>query len=401
MSELLQLSVHLCPQNDLVLDLWKGFSAPVRICFDNNGDKPVACEFPFLIKSDGKTENDEIDIIRALSHGTLEIQDEMGNTISTDCVSVLEPPELTNVLWYFRSHEKIVYPLASPASNLLRLFRSMLKAGRTYYLHLSQKNLEKWSPLTVHGNECPKWFPPLSLLDSLDGLTSIPFSVISGRPIPRFTIALSTSSFICSLSGAPKFRITLKTTSISEQSITVALCLDSYVKVKPQTITYKWKNGGFQSLFSIKDSKSQVAVKIAKRERRDKLVSCETFSSAEDFIHFRKGTQHVRHMVFDRADLDQFRPGHSYEMKLKPQGFATWHYGLKCKKVKAYWTTEWCKNGPILFEPVSAAGSATEAFLEREKPMPFFRLPVEIRNHIYDCLKFHVEADIVRFKVTS
>lgn len=396
-----QLSVHLCPQNDLVLDLWKGFSSPIRFCLTNDGDHPVTYAIPLLINSYGKVENDEIDTVRALTHESLEIRDDTGNKVSTEGVTVLEPPELTDVQWIFKPHEQIVFPLANPTSNLLRLFRSMLRAGKTYRLHLSQNNLAQFSRSATRNTASQKLFPSLSTLNSLDSSTCIPFSVISGKPIPRFIIAISTSSFMCSLSGEPKFRITLTTTSISEQPITVALCLDSYVKIPPQTITHKWKNGGFQSLFSIKDHKSQCPISIAKRERASDSVSCENFSSAEDFIHFRKGRQHVRHFVFDREDLYQFMPGRTYDMKLKPQGFATWHYGLKCKKVKAYWTTEWCKNGPIHFEPASAAGLAVEAVLERERPIPFFQLPVEIRNHVYDYLKFHKEADIVHFKARA
>lgn len=357
--------------------------------------------FPLLRNSHEKVENDEIDIIRALTQGSLEIRDDGGNKISTECVTALELPELEDILWFFKPREQIVFPLTNPTSNLLRLFRSMFKAGKTYRFQLSQNNAEQISRPLIHHKDDRKLFPPFSMLGSLDSSSSIPFSVVSGTPIPRFIIAISTSSFICSLSGAPQFRITLTITSISEQPITVALCLDSYVKIPPQNITHKWKNGGFQSLFSIKDRKSQLSVSMTKRERKNNSVSCENFSSAEDFIYFRKGTQHIRHFVFDQEDLDQFRPSRSYDMKLKRQGFATWHYGLKCKKVNAYWTTEWCRNGPIFFEPASAAGLAVEAALERGRPMPFFWLPCEIRNHIYDYLKFHENSDVVHFKTLT
>ena len=236
-GQALQISVRLCLQVDLVLNLLKGFPSPIHLWIKNDAEYLATYAVPSLTHFGGKADIEKIDIVRALVYGILEIWDEMGSKVSNNYAAVLKLPELLEITWFFNPYEQILYPLANPPYELLRLFRSNLKTGKKLCLHLWQKNPEDWSAQAKCNTELQGLASPLSKLVFRDSSAGIPFSEIPGTPIPRFTIAMSSASFICSLSATPRFWITLTVTSISELHITIGLCLDKYMTTTPQSIT--------------------------------------------------------------------------------------------------------------------------------------------------------------------
>ena len=83
----------------------------------------------------------------------------------------------------------------------------------------------------------------------------------------------------------------------------------------------------------------------------------------------------------------------------RPQGFAAWDYGIRKELSKRHGTpSDWLKHGPIMFEPVSATALTIENIFERECPRPFHRLPPEMRQMVYTCLKYAEHGARVLFK---
>ena len=76
-------------------------------------------------------------------------------------------------------------------------------------------------------------------------------------------------------------------------------------------------------------------------------------------------------------------------------GFSTWRYlddDLDHKEAP----DQRPNHGRIEFEPVVDGWDEIEKILEHERPLPFFRLPVELRQMTYDDLKFGEGAGLAK-----
>ena len=79
-------------------------------------------------------------------------------------------------------------------------------------------------------------------------------------------------------------------------------------------------------------------------------------------------------------------------------GYATWDYGYAHEfRGKMSSQGDWNKHGPIILEPVSAVALTIKAIFERERPEPFFSLPLELRDQVYEYVRWSERAHEVRF----
>lgn len=131
---------------------------------------------------------------------------------------------------------------------------------------------------------------------------------------------------------------------------------------------------------------------------------------AMPLLQFNKGTSHTRNVHFPgdqlsshecrcpfECDFAGITAGKTFKM-VSRAGYVAWDYGYahKLQETHSNWE-DWNKHGPIKFEPVSAVALTIKAIFEREKPKPFFSLPLELRDQVYEYLRWSEHADEVRF----
>ncbi len=181
----------------------------------------------------------------------------------------------------------------------------------------------------------------------------------------------------------------LTITLLEHNTVTVNTRLDDYLELWLQDPDYRWQHGDPQEVSSIlnktaKGSWSQDGPPMARRQAR----SVPNFHPARGLVEFKHRTNYTYNFYFGRADLD-LDPNHDYSVITRRQGCAAWDYGSKAELPNLHRSpSDRCKHSPTVFETVSAVASTIKDIFERERPMPFFMLPLELRDEVYEHLKY-------------
>ncbi|KAL9133279.1 MAG: hypothetical protein Q9175_005542 [Cornicularia normoerica] len=140
----------------------------------------------------------------------------------------------------------------------------------------------------------------------------------------------------------------------------------------------------------------------AKHRTKQALLSADDFQAENGLLEFNSGTTYTYHFYLGKKDLYQDGPpcvhNDPYILKTKPQGFAAWDYGTEEQLLQSHQTpSDRCKHGPIVFEPVCDVALTIKPIMEREKPMPLFRMPPELRDGVYEYPRYAHYADKIPF----
>lgn len=214
MSRPASLSLHLevsrkksQEKTPLVLDLWKGFSLPLKIRITN--DHPHTSDdddrWQFNISMFGPNDRSEtlrdsiqVNLAQALNMKLLVIQDVHGEPVSVDD-SANSDFWLPLRCWGGLRDKQKSYPLSVPSPGLLQQLRQKMRAGafstlsfcsETYPAQIQDSDALRW-----HGRDSDafEWKEPLSTPLTC-APTTLEFRVVPGTPIPRFTTSFSLSS---------------------------------------------------------------------------------------------------------------------------------------------------------------------------------------------------------------
>lgn len=134
----------------------------------------------------------------------------------------------------------------------------------------------------------------------------------------------------------------------------------------------------------------------AKHPPKQALLFVDDFQPENGLLEFNSGTTYTYHFYLGKEDLYQDGSpfnNDSYVLKTKPQGFAAWDYGTEEQLLQSHRTpSDWCKHGPIVFEPVCDVALTIKPIMEREKPMP-----PELRDGVYEYPRYAHYADKIPF----
>ena len=242
----------------LYLDLWKGFSAPIKftlVTVDEDAERNDQnwYRFPHFV-ADGD-DDARVHFARALSHGLLVIKDanerliQFDHTADNDTWSRDGDLVLYHDLYNDEQREKYLFP---ETASLLRLFRKNLIPGLQYSLELATANLT-----VFWGNDGWHRDKSISAEQISNGLplqfpcdqSPISFRVIQGVEVPCFTVSLSSTSSTCSTAGGDGFEICLSITSQARVPIMLGLVDGKWYR--DTDLAAGWSCNGFWSLWRL------------------------------------------------------------------------------------------------------------------------------------------------------
>lgn len=397
---------NLDPVHDIVLDLWKGFSTRIFLQTGSGEEGDINYYLPVFVNSDINDWGDMIDVGRALQIGLLEIADDNDKAVAVNPIN-----EELETLRANRQECDLeggqTHPLKRINARLLKRLRRSLLPGKRYKLRFCRAHFTIWSKF---GNGESIDQPPLTPSewpeDARVQMNCDPeprvFTVVAGVPIPRFSVSFSISSSRCYLDHARRFFVTLTVTSLEDQPVTVDLLFDrKEIDLYPDESFCRWSRKLSLDVFDICDEDTGKWRTLHSKVGRYDQSSIEKV--AVRLLQFNKGTTHTRKVYFSRNepwsdDFAGLTPKKTYRMAIRTMGYVAWDYGQAHELRESHLNQQdWNKHGPIIFEPVSAVALTIKTIFERERPQPFFSLPPEMRDQVYEYVRQSERADEVRF----
>ena len=116
------------------------------------------------------------------------------------------------------------------------------------------------------------------------------------------------------------------------------------------------------------------------------------------------GDKIIQRYRVPRTHLDELVPGIRYRVKLKNIFCHFWKtvsdIEVQESSIRVPSPAMWPDHGPIHFEIVSEVASILRCIFEREQPKPFGKLPPELREEIFEYLRFKERARYTDFVAT-
>ena len=418
MSEpiVVQLHLTLSSESDVILDLREGFSGKPQVTFSNEGADTIrhSCLFHAELERNNDRDdayNEILDLDEALRDGDMIITDERGYEILMEQVN---PDEMSSSGYGLVSeqpgHSDWTYGFKRISPTLLDQLGRHLVPGGSYHIAFAGRpraiecEVGEESPETPESVEAllePSWDPQ-----------TIPFTVVAGTRKPRFTMSVTARSSVCHVSaGKPAFHIAMVVTSLERRPVTVNTQLHDFVDMWPENPAWRWETWGSHDVFSLRrDHDGLECVLDAQHPPERALRPASDFRPENGLLEFHHGTTHTYHFHLGQQNLcpnDEapfihhapYAHDELYVLRTRLQGFSAWDYGTKAELSQTHRKpSDWCKHaGPILFEPVCDAALTVRAIMERETPMPFSRLPPEIREVVYTYLRYGSNAGKIWF----
>ena len=113
------------------------------------------------------------------------------------------------------------------------------------------------------------------------------------------------------------------------------------------------------------------------------------------------GDRIIQRYHLPQTYLEALHPGFKYELKLKDIFCRFWRTVSDTKvrqsSIRVPSPAMWPDNGPIHFEIVSEVASTLRCIFERKPPEPFSKLPLELREEVYEYLRFKERARYTDF----
>ena len=393
--------------DDNVLDLFRGFSTHIYLGIRSEDEENVKFYFPACVKvkvrSNSRHERVEIDLGRAMQMGLLEIADDNDRAVSLKPVD----RELENLCANLRKAECGLceaYPVTTNA-RLLTYLRRCLLPGKQYELRFCGQHFTFWSKFCNTGSTDEVSLRPYAKVQMTCTPEPLLFTVKAGIRIPRFTVSFSISSSTLYLDEPHRFFVTLTVTSLEDQPVTVAPLFD---RIATEKYPGEYVAQSSLGVFKIFDEEAGDWGTLESNPEKSKQASIK--GVAMPLLQFNKGTSYTRNVHFPRHQLSSHEcrcawecdsagiiPGRTFKMASRA-GYVAWDYGYVHELQGTHSNREdWTKHGPIVFESVSAVALTIKAIFEREKPKPFFTLPLELRDQVYEYLRWSEHADEVRF----
>ncbi|CAO1600772.1 hypothetical protein XANCAGTX0491_004452 [Xanthoria calcicola] len=390
-----RLALSVASSQTLSLDLWKGFSDPVSINV-LSAESPLDGELPPLIEYiSACLDWHKVPSLWAFTTGPLAMWDQSGKQISIKSHVTSDFESLDRgSLQYLRGERVNSYELGRMSRILLKALRSKLKPGISYCLGFKERSYPMravqsdsgFGRLRPGADDC--W------VDVACDSRRAWFEVVAGKEIPRFQAALSTYKTSRCCGAYPVHWVTIKITSLDKRPIAV----------KMPDPNFEMNHGGLSQWLYVHDpSKPSVSYPLRWEDegrqqtwQRNKEECLRTCPKA---LTFQRGTSWTFRFEAPAKGWSD-RPNVESDLDIKiladQSGFSTWKY-LDEDLGPEEAPDQWPSNGRIEFEPILDGWDEIEEMLEGEQPLPFFSLPIELRQMIYDYLKYGEGAGLAKF----
>ncbi|KAL8869320.1 MAG: hypothetical protein Q9174_004359 [Haloplaca sp. 1 TL-2023] len=403
-QEMTKLVLSLSTKAELTYDLWTGFTSKVVINLRYTGALQSNGLPPLLEYSAPGIVNGKITAVWALTMGLLVIKDAGGRVIPINAKPLVDLiPRGNRTVNFLRAPEGDDLELGQLPRKLLKQLRSRLSCG-----HVCTLGFNDWSfrilavPMTLD-NKRLRMYGDVREVDGLCHGESMTFKVVPGIPLPRFAVSLTTSQ-PCT-DSPEEFELSIRLTLLDN--------LPTELKLSDRTFTAddyfglgKWIK---ICLFGERDlhcpwatcairpdsPKWHTADGSVLEPRPETLIFHRTTSY---IFRCKIGTHIFRSMEKQNDDRRRFL------IKLMPDecNLTSWTpYLERNEKVQeigqdSEGEKEKFDHGPIELIPCVEGWDVIEEELEEQrKPMLLFRLPPELRQMIYNYVKFSEGAEEV------
>ncbi|KAL9586032.1 MAG: hypothetical protein Q9212_001177 [Teloschistes hypoglaucus] len=390
-----RIELGLTTEPNLVYDLWKGFLNDVYLDLRLIGHRSeVELHWMAEYAAPG-IRYQTISPAWALTTGLLAIKDENGTPIKINNNALVDiTPSQNPTIHFLRGLRINQYKLDRFPRRLLKILQSSLRPGQSYTLGFSKDTFpiqaavvgQDVRRLQLAGDD--RW------VNTLCENCIIRFQVVPGICIPRFSVAVSTFWDHDPSIDTEALTIELRITLLDRRAIKVRMPDPKH------NLTYD----GFGSwvLMYDTDRKSTPLPWYSHYHWSErptwKQGDGELFNISAGVMVFDKGKSYKVQFQIPGSRFKSFTGGHS-AIRIIPHlsGFECWKPFDEASEDPATVPAQWPSLGYIEFEPVVADWDEIEQMLERERPMPLFRLPMELRKEIYDSVKFGESAETVLF----
>ncbi len=395
MSREPKITISLHGEEGLELDPWTGFRGQIRLAVSSANETTIGAP-PLLIEyhSPGFGEHG-VACSWAFATGLLMMHDQDGTHIPR-CYFGHPRPGGCGVQYLrgSRVDEYRLLDLDSPSS--LRQLRKELKAGSVYSLALVDQP-RIMQACFMEPNQ-PRLEPRLSnrWISVKCSDTQVPFRVLAAAPVPRFTISISTNSKRCHLISLPDFKFRMTVTSLNRTP----------VKVSWSNLRGLWSLFGQAKCYDVDNGSTAYWPCLVDSGRTVEL------GNGSSGIGFNTGTPSNPREVFfpyggtwtaerKLETIEPSPPVHTCRLSLQLDftrlQLKDWSYANATEDVDADDRAKWPSKGYIVPEPVYQGWDAIESTLEAARPLPFFKLPPELRGIIYDLAKWLNDIEDVGF----
>lgn len=395
MSREPRITISLNGDEGLEFDPWRGFRGQIRVAVSSAeetsiGDPPLLIEY----HSPGFGEHG-VASPWASTTGLLIMQDQDGTHIPIPYFDHPRPGGCgVQYLRGSRIDEYRLLDLDSPT--FLRQLRKKLKVGSVYTLALMDQPCIMQA--CFMGPNEPRLEPRLNnrWISVKCSDTQVPFRVLAAAPVPRFTISITTNSKRCHSMSLPNFKFRITVTSLNRTPVKVSWCnLRGLLSLFGQANCYDVDNESAAYWPRFVDSGRTLEL-----------------GNGSSGIGFNTDTPRNRWEVYfpyggtwtTERRLETIEPSppvHTCRLSLQLDfsrlQLKDWSYANATEDVDADDRAKWPSKGYIVPEPVYQGWDAIESMLEAARPLPFFKLPPELRDIIYNLAKWSNDIEDVGF----
>lgn len=395
-----RIVLSLTAPPNLTFDLWKGFSGGdiyinLRSVEIVSSDQPP----PLIEYAAAGLNYGRVSPVWALTKELLVIKDELGRPIPINSDALLDLiPYWNSTISFLRGPQGDDIKIDQFPRRLLKELRPRLTAGHSYTLGFQEVAFPIQATTMAPDNKRLQLFGDDHWVNAVCDSDPITFQVVPGTPIPRFSVALSTSSKRMSYTD---------TSDDFEINIRLTLLENRPTQIKLSDSSFGMRFGGIESWIVMYAFENR-SVSLPWTSCPTNACGGQTWHAADgttlapcpDVLIFHQGTSYVCRCRVRVAAFESFWDYRDPRVAIR---ILSEHSGCKSwrpfdEKHRSSEQDEWPSNGPIEFEPVVEGWDEIEKILEQQQPMPLFRLPSELRRMIYDYAKFSREAEEVFFK---
>ncbi|KAL8842941.1 MAG: hypothetical protein Q9170_000346 [Blastenia crenularia] len=355
---------------NLTFDPWKGFKGEIYILV-GSGEEVIDKVPPSLIGYYSPVFwMNGVDAVRAFADRMLVIRDQAGNIVPIEDRNAIEGGSQDYGTCWLRGSRVDEYPLLNDSS------RALQRSGSSYTLALADPAFvmkgrfmdSNDQPLRPDGNG--------HLMSVPCADTRIAYNVLAAAPD--------------SLSA---FRISFTLTSLSRTPVEIPL----------SELCGLWYQLHLETL--------DVRPPMVWNDKSGRLVCppgqpgcciCEpgagttTHEGKVKFVHYGTWTdsRNLEGLIHDPPNYTCYL---GLKLGVGSCRLQNWNYSSAYTSINADESAKWPSKGFIELEPVLHGWDKVEGMLESQRPMPFFKLPQEIRDIVYDHIKLADNVGEVQF----
>ncbi|KAL8965382.1 MAG: hypothetical protein Q9183_003880 [Haloplaca sp. 2 TL-2023] len=405
-QEVTRLVLSISTKADLTYDLWRGFTDTVVINLRYHGPLQSNGLPPLVEYSAPGIVNGQVAAVWAFTMGLLVIKDAGGRVVPIDAEPLADLiPRANRTVNFLRGPLGDDLELGQLPRRMLNQLRSQLALGELCTVGFNNRSFRILAVPMALDNKRLRMEGDVREVEGLCHGDPTTFEVVPGNPIPRFAVCLSITE-PCT-DGPDEFELSIRLTLLDNLTTEIKLwdptfSTDDYIGlgkwikmcwVGDQSLHFPWANCATRP-----DSPTwHTADGSLLTPRPESLI----FHRTTSYIYRCKVVTHILHSAEEKSD-----DGH-YSIKIMPEecNLTSWEPFIDKSAENPVNERSSGKeerkfnNGPIELIPCVEGWNEIEDRLEEQRePGLLFRLPTELRQMVYNYVRFSEGAEEVSLK---